>query len=55
MFNTEESINHLQRLRQKVILMKDGKSEEGITPLKIKDKGEEKILTEKKKQKEMNA
>lgn len=54
MFNTEESLTHLQEMRRKVALMK-GEAVEGLTPLEKEDENKKPAVLLNKKQQEMNA
>ena len=51
MFNSENSLNHLKEMRQKVILMK-GEAVEGIPPLQKDEKNNSQPLIQKHKPKQ---
>ena len=55
MFDVEASLQHLKDMRYQVILMKDGKSVEGLPPLERKEKEKDIPVKDRKKQKEINA
>lgn len=55
MFNAEESLQHLKEMRYRVIMMKDGQSEEGLPPLELEEEKENELLLRKNKQKEIDA
>lgn len=54
MFQAEESLQHLQALRYQVIAMKDGESVEELPTLEVKKLKENYMLSQNKKQKEIN-
>lgn len=55
MFNAEESLQHIKKMRFSVIMMKDGKAEEGLPPLELDEEQKNQLHLIKNKQKEINA
>ena len=55
MFNAEESLQHIKEMRFSVIMMKDGKSEEGLPPLDLDEEHKNQLHIIKDTQKEINA
>lgn len=55
MFNAEKSLQHIKEMRFSVIMMKDGKTVEGIPPLELDEEKKNELVLMKNKQKEIDA
>ena len=55
MFDAEKTLQHLKEMRYAVIMMKDGKAEEGLPPPEMDEENKNELHLVKNKQKEINA